>query len=151
MGVSEEPACIFIFRQNPVWPPCNLRSAVLGPLIGFVLRNRLKNRKSFYQRGQCLLFSVVFAHSPLATPAVFISLLLANTVPPVRACLIIWWERFRRIQKEDDRGPGFNILNFSFQTSAQYNAQACSARGLNYFFTMQHVITTAFFIYSVIL
>jgi hypothetical protein len=34
-----------------------------------------------------------------------ISLLLANTVSPVRACLIIWWERFRGTQKADDRGP----------------------------------------------
>jgi hypothetical protein len=34
-----------------------------------------------------------------------VSLLLANTVPPVRACLIIWWERFRGTQKADDRGP----------------------------------------------
>ncbi len=34
-----------------------------------------------------------------------ISLLLANTVSPVRACLIIWWERFCGTLKEDDRGP----------------------------------------------
>jgi hypothetical protein len=30
---------------------------------------------------------------------------LTNTVSPVRACLIIWWESFRGTQKEDDRGP----------------------------------------------
>jgi hypothetical protein len=34
-----------------------------------------------------------------------ISLLLTNTVSPVRACLIILWERFRGTQKEDDSGP----------------------------------------------
>jgi hypothetical protein len=34
-----------------------------------------------------------------------ISLLLINTVSPLRACLIIRWERFRGTQKEDDRGP----------------------------------------------
>jgi hypothetical protein len=34
-----------------------------------------------------------------------ISLLLTNTVSPVRACLSIQLERFRRAQKEDDRGP----------------------------------------------
>ncbi len=34
-----------------------------------------------------------------------ISLLLINTVSPVRACLTIWWERFVRTQEEDDRGP----------------------------------------------
>ncbi len=34
-----------------------------------------------------------------------ISLLLNNTVLPVRTCLSIWWERFCGTQKEDDRGP----------------------------------------------
>ncbi len=34
-----------------------------------------------------------------------ISLLINSTVSPVRACLIVWWERFRGTQKEDDRGP----------------------------------------------
>ncbi len=34
-----------------------------------------------------------------------ISLLLTNTVSPVRACVSIWLERFRGTQKEDDRGP----------------------------------------------
>jgi hypothetical protein len=31
--------------------------------------------------------------------------LYTNTVSPKRACLIIWWERFRGTQKEDDCGP----------------------------------------------
>ncbi len=30
---------------------------------------------------------------------------LHDTVSQVRACLSIWWERFRGTQKEDDRGP----------------------------------------------
>ncbi len=34
-----------------------------------------------------------------------ISLLLTNTVSPVRACLSTWLERFRGNQKEDERGP----------------------------------------------
>ncbi len=46
-----------------------------------------------------------------------ISLLLSNTVSPVRACLIIWWERFRGAQKEDGRGP------LSIQSSLIYTTQ----------------------------
>jgi hypothetical protein len=34
-----------------------------------------------------------------------ISLRLTNTESPVRACLPIWWETFRRNQKEDDCVP----------------------------------------------
>ncbi len=34
-----------------------------------------------------------------------ISLFLTTTVWAVRACLSIWWERFRESQKEDERGP----------------------------------------------
>ncbi len=30
---------------------------------------------------------------------------LTNTLSPVWACLIIWWERFRGVQKENDHGP----------------------------------------------
>jgi hypothetical protein len=54
------------------------------------------------QRGQCILFSVVFSPSPPATTAVFG---LTNTVSPMRVCLTIWWESFRGNQKEDDCGP----------------------------------------------
>ncbi len=43
-----------------------------------------------------------------------ISLLLKNTVSPVRACPIIWLERFRGTQKDDDRGP------FSIQSSLAF-------------------------------
>ncbi len=46
-----------------------------------------------------------------------ISLLFSNTVSPVRACLIIWCERFRWTQKEDDRGPlsiQSSLLNIHF-------------------------------------
>jgi hypothetical protein len=59
-----------------------------------------------------ILFSVVFTPSPPSHGhhgsvwlLYVISLLLTNTVSPVRACLIIWWERFRGTQKEDDRWP----------------------------------------------
>ncbi len=49
-----------------------------------------------------------FSHQTLChvwvLPAV-ISLLLTNTISPVRACLIMWWEKFRGSQKEDDCGP----------------------------------------------
>ncbi len=62
------------------------------------------------QRRQCILVSVVFTPSRPATTAVFGSYLsslysvLTNNVSPVRACLIIWLQRFRRTQKEDNRG-----------------------------------------------
>ncbi len=51
-------------------------------------------------------------------PAV-IFLLLTNTVSPVRACLIIRWEKFRGTQKEDDRRP----------LSIQYSLVFCHAAG----------------------
>ncbi len=54
----------------------------------------------------------VFTPSHPATTAAFKSYLsslhvysLTNTVSPLRACLSIWWERFRDSQKEYDRGP----------------------------------------------
>ncbi len=54
----------------------------------------------------------VFTPSHPATSAAFKSYLsslhvysLTNTVSPLRACLSIWWERFRDSQKEYDRGP----------------------------------------------
>jgi hypothetical protein len=47
-----------------------------------------------------------------------ISLLLANTVSPVRACLIIWLERFCGTLKEDDRWP------LSIQSSLVHNKEA---------------------------
>ncbi len=48
----------------------------------------------FFRRGQCFLFSVVFTpHSPATHDSIcllpVISLLLTNTVPPVRAFLAI--------------------------------------------------------------
>ncbi len=62
------------------------------------------------QRGQCILFSVVFTPPPSSHHGTFwvlpvISLLLTNSVSPVRACLIIWWEKFRGTQKRLFRGP----------------------------------------------
>ncbi len=66
------------------------------------------------QRGRCILFSVV-SSLPISifTPPhpshlgllPVISLLLANTLPWVRACLSIGLERFCVNQKEDERGP----------------------------------------------
>ncbi len=55
------------------------------------------------QTGLMYLFSVVFTPSP---PSHYgnvwvlpvISLLLTNTVSPVRACLSTWWEKFRGTQ-----------------------------------------------------
>jgi hypothetical protein len=64
------------------------------------------------QRSQTILFFCrLDPFSPhAATTAVFlgpafISLLLTNTVSPVRACPNLSWERFRGTQEEDDRGP----------------------------------------------
>ncbi len=62
------------------------------------------------QRGQCILISVVLTPSPPSHLGSLwllpvISLLLTNTVPPVRASRCIWLERFRGTQKEDECGP----------------------------------------------
>ncbi len=59
--------------------------------------------------GRVFLFSVVFTpstpshHSNVLLLNV-ITLLITNTVSPVRACLPIWLKRFRESQKEDERG-----------------------------------------------
>ncbi len=62
----------------------------------------------------CLNWTNVFcflSSSSLLPPATtadfgsYLSLLWTNTASLVRACLIIWWERFRGCQKEDDCGP----------------------------------------------
>ncbi len=73
--------------------------------------------------GRSVLFSVVFTLSPPShhgsvwlLPA--ISLLLTNTVSPVRAYISIWCERFHGTQKEDDRGP----LSFQSSLAATYTA-----------------------------
>ncbi len=68
------------------------------------------HRYTFVQWAQRVLFSVVFTPSPPSHHGSVwvlsvISLLLTNTISPVRACLIIWWERFRGTQREDDRDP----------------------------------------------
>ncbi len=62
------------------------------------------------QRGQGILFSIVFISPSSSHHGRFwvlpvISLLLTNAVLPMRACLIIWWERFHGTQKGDDRWP----------------------------------------------
>ncbi len=72
------------------------------------------------QRGKWILFSIVFTPSPLSHPCLVwflpvISILLTNIVTPVRACLIIWLERFRGTKKEDDRGP-INTLEFAVKS-----------------------------------
>ncbi len=85
---------------------------VLRPCSIFEYRNAKYCTQSFLsiQRGLYILFSVVISSSPpshhgsvCVLPV--ISLYLTNTVSPVWACLIIWWERFRGTQKEDDRRP----------------------------------------------
>ncbi len=99
--------CIHIFPSSP---------PLFSWYFHFYLTEKILYIKALYcntshQRGQCILFSVVFTPSPPCSthrsvwllPA--ISLLLYNTVSPVQACLIIWWERLRGTQKEDDRGP----------------------------------------------
>jgi hypothetical protein len=67
------------------------------------------------------LLYVVFTPSPPSHHSSvwvlpIISLLLTNTLSPMRACLSICWERFRGTQKEDDRGP----LIFNPLCSYQY-------------------------------
>ncbi len=53
----------------------------------------------------CRLYPVSPSHHGSVWVLLFIFLLLSNTVSPMRAYLITWWERFRGTQKEDERGP----------------------------------------------
>ncbi len=69
---------------------------------------REKEKQVEEQPGPIFYFLSSLPLLPPATTAGFwvlpvISLLLTNTVSPLRACLclIIWWERFRGTQKED--------------------------------------------------
>ncbi len=62
------------------------------------------------QRGQCILFSVVFTPPPTSHHGKFwlphvISPVVTNTGSPVGACQSIWLDRFLGTQKEDERGP----------------------------------------------
>ncbi len=80
--------------------------------------------RSLQQRGQCICFLSCFTppHPP-PPPATRQCLahtchlsILTNTDAPVRASIIIWWERFRGTQKEDDFGP----LGIQFYLLAEY-------------------------------
>ncbi len=83
---------------------------VHSSMIQLEERNSVFRCCSFAANGAyvfCFLSSL-----PLLPPAIHgsvwvlpvISLILTNTVWPVRACLSIWWERFRGTQKEDEYG-----------------------------------------------
>ncbi len=69
------------------------------------------NFPPFFRGCLCMyfVFCRLYPSSPSHHGSVWIlpvnSLLLTNTVSSMRAGLIIWWERFRGTQKEDDRGP----------------------------------------------
>ncbi len=73
-----------------------------------------------FKWGQWIFFSVVFTPSPPQPPRLYLAPtchLLTNTVSPVWACLIIWRERFRETQKEDDRMPLF--IHYSLGITVQ--------------------------------
>jgi hypothetical protein len=72
--------------------------------ITYVFNVHYKVRSLYFFLNICYLLPVI-------------SRLLTNTVSPVRACLIIWLERFRGSQNEDDRGP------FSIQSSLGWGTQ----------------------------
>ncbi len=81
------------------------------------------------QRGQFILFSVVFSPHPRSHHGSVwllpvISLLLTNTVSLVRACLSIWLERFRGSQKEDERVP-LSIKSSLIQIKFCFIANVC--------------------------
>ncbi len=86
--------------------------------VGFWLHFRLPNEANVF----CFLSSL-----PLLPPShhgslwllPVISLLLTNTVSPVKACLSILWKWFRGTQKEDDRGP--LIIQSSLDSTIQKN------------------------------
>ncbi len=75
-------------------------------------------------RGQCLL-SIFFTLLPPNQPPRWclsptcISLLLTNTVSSVRACLSIWYERFRGNQKNQTIEPGPRSIQSSLVDAMQ--------------------------------
>jgi hypothetical protein len=96
------------------------------------------------QRGQFILFYVVFTSFPPSHHGSVwllpvISLLLAKTVSPVRACLIIWRERFRGNQKEDDRGP-LSIQSSLLWMIHEYTCVSISLDG-SYIYTIHTVLS----------
>ncbi len=68
-----------------------------------------------------------------------ISLHLTYTVSPVRACLIIWRERFRGSQKEDDRGP-LSIQSSLLWMIHEYICVSISLDG-SYIYTIHTVLS----------
>jgi hypothetical protein len=78
-----------------------------------------------------IFVSVVITPSPQAITAVFRYFYAFNIVSPVRAWLIIWWERFRGTQKEDDRGT------LSIHSSTLFSMKSTNTLYLTsaYFFT----------------
>ncbi len=56
-----------------------------------------------------LIYFVFCRLYPFSPPSQFLGpwhlVLLINTVSTIRACLSLWWERFRWTQKEDNHGP----------------------------------------------
>ncbi len=81
------------------WPFWVISASVVNPLLCF-----LKEIRDKYQIVTTNLFHrYAFGGSAYCAPHV-ITLLLTNTASPGLACLIIWFERFRGGQKEDERG-----------------------------------------------
>jgi hypothetical protein len=74
-------------------------------LLGFGLQWQKRPAGRPRQKRPWILFSVVFTPSPSSHRGSVwvlpvISLLLNNTISPLRASLSIWWKRFRGTQKE---------------------------------------------------
>ncbi len=104
------------FRQFFPLLFCLRGCKVNDQIVSLIFRNayvptRTYTNNTYKQRGLCILFSVVFNPSPPSQHCSVwvlhvISVLLTNTVPPVRACLIIGWESLNQFVM-------YNFWNFT--------------------------------------
>jgi hypothetical protein len=106
--VGERGAMAYFFSndslalQHILYSPFYSKPKAIAPVY-------CTNYQTLIQRGQCILFSVVFTPSPTSHPASHhgsvwilpvISLFSTNTLSQVRA-----WRGFVRTKKEDESGP----------------------------------------------
>ncbi len=107
------------------------------------LVNRRENDGFWKGQGNkdpCILFSVVFnpslsSHRGKVWVLPVISILLTNSVSPVRACLSIWWERFRGDPKTRQSWWPLSIQSFPGQgISRIFKDDICSLSSGNLFY-----------------
>ncbi len=105
MTSSKPPMFTIILKlgfSNPLVTESRMVSFPLDPVGIQWDVQRLNTIDQSHQRGQCILFSVVFTppppfhHSSVRLLSLYF---LTSNVSPVRACLSMWLERFRGSQK----------------------------------------------------